>query len=105
MSATKLQEYRPSDHIDGGSTNFIRVGDIVKAKRPGKNSILGEVMEIQVDSNGNVNGVFVLILSTLQGKIVGDHGKWRCLGPERISRVAQTSAAVKLARSTKRSAA
>lgn len=103
--ATKIQEYRPLEHVARGSSNFIRIGDIVKAKRPGKNSVLGEVTEIQAGDDGYVTGVFVLILSNLQGKIIGDHGKWRCLGPECISRVAQTSKAVKDARATKRSAA
>lgn len=102
--STRLKEYRPSEHVEGGTPNFIRVGDIVKAKRPGKNSVLAEVTEIEAN-DGKVTGVFVLILSNLQGQIIGDHGKWRCLTPDCITRIAKTSAAAQVARQTKRSAA
>ena len=91
----KIEEYRVG-------RNFIRLGDIVRGERPGKHPFLGKVTEIQADENGKPTGVFVTIIAKMNGTIHGEYGKWRCLPPAQIERVAQTGPLAEAARKVQR---
>ena len=91
----KIEEYRVG-------RDFIRLGDIVRGERPGKHPFLGKVTEIQADDDGKPTGVFVTIIAKANGTIHGEYGKWRCLPPEQIERVAQTGALAKKVRAVTR---
>lgn len=71
---TNVDSYRPG-------RNHIRVGDTVRAKPPRKQSFETKVISIQADDNGIITGVEVKDPRT---------GNLRVLGPECISRKAQT---------------
>mgnify|MGYP000505796306 FL=1 len=91
----KIEQYR-------AGRNFIRLGDIVKGKLPGKSAFLGKVTEIQADDDGEVTGVFVTIIAKINGDPHGHMGKWRCLTPDQIERVAQTGPLATAARTVAR---
>ncbi len=90
-TTTEITEYR-------AGRNFIRLGDIVKAHRPGKRAALARVTEFDADADGNVTGIFVTIVARLNGSIHPDYGKWRCLSPDLIERIAQTGPMAEAAR-------
>lgn len=91
----KIEQYRVG-------RSYIRLNDIVRGNRPGKHPFLGKVTEIQADDDGKPTGVFVTILAKMNGDPHGERGKWRCLPPEQIERVAQTGPLAKAAREVAR---
>lgn len=79
-----LTEFRPD-----GARNFIRQGDIVKAKIPGKRACLGRLTEIAVDPEGQPQFT-VTLWARLNGDAHGHRGHWRILAADQIERVSQT---------------
>jgi len=54
------------------------------------------------DDDGKPTGVFVTIIAKANGTIHGEYGKWRCLTPDHIKRVAQTGPLAKKVREVSR---
>lgn len=82
QTMTTITEYRPAN-----ARNYIRTGDIVKGRLPGKRAFLGRLTEIRlVDDEPQFT---VTLWAKLNGDAHGHRGHWRILTAEQVERVSQ----------------